>query len=382
MIVVSHRLTRRQQVALPEIDVDALVRLGRLAPQLARVEAHAVERLRLLAQAVGVGVGEDVDAVERVDHAALARARSAAAACGRRVDVARHAPRSPAREARRRRRSRGRTSCAIRRWRARAPASGPAPRRSRGASGRSLEERRSARPARRRRRRPSRRAARVDAVEPVLVVASRAGSGPGPCARCRGGTRRCCSRPRAPPARIDREHRRLPRRVEDGSFSSRSTGPKPCMPPRSCTPSMPRFYRLGSGLTIRQSISGFPISEFEGAWGRPAGARRERPRDGRAGPSRGGGGTSRACPRSGPGQGRSTGSAGRRSASARRARSTNAGPTRWADRARSRLWKNAARRQRRHSASAGGVGRPGEPRCGPMQRWKCQDSLPWTCTVA
>ena len=26
-------------------------------------------------------------------------------------------------------------------------------------------------------------------------------------------------------------------------------------------------------------------------------------------------------------------------------------------------------------------GRPGEPRCGPMQRWKCQDSLPWSCTV-
>ncbi len=24
-----------------------------------------------------------------------------------------------------------------------------------------------------------------------------------------------------------------------GSFSSRSMGPKPCMPPRSCTPSMP-----------------------------------------------------------------------------------------------------------------------------------------------
>ena len=46
--------------------------LGRLAPQLPRVEAHAVERLRLLAEAVGVGVGEDVDAVAAVDHAALA----------------------------------------------------------------------------------------------------------------------------------------------------------------------------------------------------------------------------------------------------------------------------------------------------------------------
>ena len=42
----------RQQVALPEVEIDGGVRLGRLAPQLARVEAHAVDVLRLLATMV------------------------------------------------------------------------------------------------------------------------------------------------------------------------------------------------------------------------------------------------------------------------------------------------------------------------------------------
>src|SRR5437763_1911857 len=60
------------EIALPEIDVHPLVRLRRVAPQLARLEPHAVERLRLLAETVGIAVGEDVHAVQAVDQPALA----------------------------------------------------------------------------------------------------------------------------------------------------------------------------------------------------------------------------------------------------------------------------------------------------------------------
>ena len=67
------------------------------APQLARVEDHRVEPLRLLAQAVRVRIGEDVHAVQTLDGAEPCRARSA----GRRVwcgDLRRRAcaPRWPA----------------------------------------------------------------------------------------------------------------------------------------------------------------------------------------------------------------------------------------------------------------------------------------------
>src|SRR5882724_12005509 len=62
----------RLEVGLPQIDVDLLIWLRRLAEHLARVEADAVERLRLLAFAVRVGVGKDVGAVQRVDDAAPA----------------------------------------------------------------------------------------------------------------------------------------------------------------------------------------------------------------------------------------------------------------------------------------------------------------------
>src|SRR2546425_5769111 len=65
------RLPPGLEIALPEIDVDPLVRLSIFAPQLLRLEAHAVERLRLLAQTVGVAVREDVHAVQAVDDAAL-----------------------------------------------------------------------------------------------------------------------------------------------------------------------------------------------------------------------------------------------------------------------------------------------------------------------
>src|SRR5579883_772118 len=56
------------QVALPQVEVDALIGLGRCAPQLRRLEADGVQVLRVLAAAVGVGVGEDIAAVVRLDN--------------------------------------------------------------------------------------------------------------------------------------------------------------------------------------------------------------------------------------------------------------------------------------------------------------------------
>src|SRR5262245_30290956 len=61
-----------QEIALPEVEEDALVRLRRLAPELARVEGDAVEGLGRLAEPVGIRVGKDVNAVDPGDHAALA----------------------------------------------------------------------------------------------------------------------------------------------------------------------------------------------------------------------------------------------------------------------------------------------------------------------
>src|SRR6266849_6018332 len=64
-------LLRGLEVALPEIDVDACLRLGGVAPQLTRLEAHAVERLGAAPAPVGMGVRQDVDAVEEVDAPAM-----------------------------------------------------------------------------------------------------------------------------------------------------------------------------------------------------------------------------------------------------------------------------------------------------------------------
>src|SRR5438128_1173093 len=49
-------LAVRLQVAFPEVDVDALARLGGRAPELRPLEADGVHRLGLLALAVRVGV--------------------------------------------------------------------------------------------------------------------------------------------------------------------------------------------------------------------------------------------------------------------------------------------------------------------------------------
>src|SRR2546426_5029391 len=62
----------RLEVALPEVDVDRRARLGRPAPQLAGVEADAVERVGLLALSVSVGVRKDEGPVHAGDDAGLA----------------------------------------------------------------------------------------------------------------------------------------------------------------------------------------------------------------------------------------------------------------------------------------------------------------------
>src|SRR2546422_3905739 len=77
------------EIALPEIEVHPLVRLGGVTPQLPRFEPHAVERLRRLALAVGVGVGEDVDPVHAMDRPALAARVARQPRVAARVDDAR-----------------------------------------------------------------------------------------------------------------------------------------------------------------------------------------------------------------------------------------------------------------------------------------------------
>src|SRR5687768_2136052 len=89
------------KVALPQIDVDDLTRLGGLAPQLGGVEAHAVERLGARPAPVRAGVRQRVVAVESVDDAALAARVAGQAGVAPRVDVAGH-DRVASREARRR----------------------------------------------------------------------------------------------------------------------------------------------------------------------------------------------------------------------------------------------------------------------------------------
>src|SRR6266536_2170079 len=59
------------QIALPEIDVDALSRLGGVAPQLAGLEADAIERLGAATTTMGVRVGEDVHAMKGMDPPAM-----------------------------------------------------------------------------------------------------------------------------------------------------------------------------------------------------------------------------------------------------------------------------------------------------------------------
>src|SRR5262245_45418475 len=80
----------RLQIALPQVDVHALVGLGRLAPELAAVEPHAVERLWMLAAVVRVRVREHVHTVEPPDDPALAAHIAGQPRVARWVEIARH----------------------------------------------------------------------------------------------------------------------------------------------------------------------------------------------------------------------------------------------------------------------------------------------------
>src|ERR1043166_6441110 len=75
---------RRVEVAFPEIDVHALLRLRGVSPQLSRLEAHAVERLRAASAPVRGRVRQNRDTVESEDAPAVpARVARQARVAGR-----------------------------------------------------------------------------------------------------------------------------------------------------------------------------------------------------------------------------------------------------------------------------------------------------------
>src|SRR6266849_2237595 len=78
----------RGEVRLEAVDVDHVARQGVGPPQLTRGEAHAVAVLGLLAEAGGVGVGIDEDAVVAIDDATLAARITGQPRVARRIDVA------------------------------------------------------------------------------------------------------------------------------------------------------------------------------------------------------------------------------------------------------------------------------------------------------
>src|SRR6185295_12433250 len=60
------------KVAFPGVDADGRGGIGVRAPELGRGEDDGVQVLRVLALEVGVGIGEDVAAVQGLDGAELA----------------------------------------------------------------------------------------------------------------------------------------------------------------------------------------------------------------------------------------------------------------------------------------------------------------------
>src|ERR1700730_2105890 len=64
-------LLRGLEVAFPQIDVDACLRLGGVSPQLTRLEAHAVEWLGARPPPVGIGVRQAAETAEDVDAPAM-----------------------------------------------------------------------------------------------------------------------------------------------------------------------------------------------------------------------------------------------------------------------------------------------------------------------
>src|SRR5688500_3430878 len=60
------------KIGLPRLDRNLARRVGALAPQLARLEQHGVEPLRILAFADGNGIGKHVEAAHAIHDAGLA----------------------------------------------------------------------------------------------------------------------------------------------------------------------------------------------------------------------------------------------------------------------------------------------------------------------
>ena len=65
-------MSRRIEIGLERVDRDLERRVGVGAPQLAPVEHHGVEPLRIVARSIASVSGEDVAAVHALDRADLA----------------------------------------------------------------------------------------------------------------------------------------------------------------------------------------------------------------------------------------------------------------------------------------------------------------------
>src|SRR3954462_14613187 len=67
--VIFQSSSRDIEILLPQVEIDGIAGVGRLAPQLARRKAHGVEILRVLAFELGIRIGKDVRAVIALDRA-------------------------------------------------------------------------------------------------------------------------------------------------------------------------------------------------------------------------------------------------------------------------------------------------------------------------
>src|SRR5690242_593921 len=67
--VIFHSSSRDIEILLPQVEIDGIPGIGRLAPQFARREAHGVQVLWVLAFELRIGIGKDVRAVIALDRA-------------------------------------------------------------------------------------------------------------------------------------------------------------------------------------------------------------------------------------------------------------------------------------------------------------------------
>src|ERR1035437_2547948 len=89
-MIVTHRCllhSSRIEVTVPEVDVKRLTGFGGVAPELLAGKANAVNGLRMLAEAEGVGVGIGKNAVDAVDAPTLAANVAREPGVAGRVDI-------------------------------------------------------------------------------------------------------------------------------------------------------------------------------------------------------------------------------------------------------------------------------------------------------